>query len=710
MNILIVGGCGFLGSHFAEKLHKEGHKIFIIDTCKDASGCAFTFKPQILQCSAEENSCKTFFELYNFDTVIYSVNTAKISYQKKFSGLLNILELSHRHNIKKFIFISDAKSSMMMKCDNDYVFHCIQQETYCKNWTKTFKIPVIIIKLPNVYGPGMLHSDYPSIIPAVFDALSSGEKLTDENISAYHPQNYIYINDAAEVIKKVVAAEGLPPVLCAEDDFNISAEGLKHIISAVLTGNEPQKGKDDFTPVSPTADTEAAKKILDIKTKYSLFEGIKLTGTWYKDTIIKDKKTIKSSNLHSRFRTLRPYMENLILFAIVFFITVQLNIVNNFEAMSGLDYSQIYILIMGLIYGKKQSLIAAFLSMALFLFKINSKGLDVISVFYNIEYTMHLIAYLFMAVFTGYITDKHNFHLQDMLRELNKMDTRQKFLTKAYDAAIALKNKFYSQIVNSSDSIGWLYNSVNKLYNIESEKIYTSAVEVVSELMGTENTVVATINKSANGNIFLRRKIKRGSATAALPLSAKVADHEYLDKVVNKKETFVNKTLEKNIPDMAVPVIVRNEVIAVIGIYAIPFEFFSLHYEKMMRIISMMIAEALDKASQYERETHDQKYIKDTVIMREKPFLETEKILRQRGIDSYYKFRIDEVNGIVLKNGLKNIQKSADYLQKATRDEDYIGIAGESLYILMEELPTDMLATVQKRFLEKNIKLSPAGN
>ena len=31
MKILITGGAGFVGSHLADKLHKEGHEITVID-------------------------------------------------------------------------------------------------------------------------------------------------------------------------------------------------------------------------------------------------------------------------------------------------------------------------------------------------------------------------------------------------------------------------------------------------------------------------------------------------------------------------------------------------------------------------------------------------------------------------------------------------------------------------------------------------------
>ena len=37
MNILITGGAGFIGSHLAEKLLQQGHKVSVIDNLSTGS-------------------------------------------------------------------------------------------------------------------------------------------------------------------------------------------------------------------------------------------------------------------------------------------------------------------------------------------------------------------------------------------------------------------------------------------------------------------------------------------------------------------------------------------------------------------------------------------------------------------------------------------------------------------------------------------------
>lgn len=408
-------------------------------------------------------------------------------------------------------------------------------------------------------------------------------------------------------------------------------------------------------------------------------------------------------------KMLLPYTENFLLFALAAFLGLYTDKLNKIEIMTGLDYSQVYILLMGLIYGKKQSLIAAFLSTVLYFYRLQLKGIDSVAAIYDVENSMHLLSYLFMAIIVGYITDKHNFAMRGMLDEIAALSKNKEFLNKSYQEALRLKNKFYSQIINSKDSIGWLYNALKKLYNIKSEKIYSAAIEVVTEMMGTENAVIAVVNQApTQNNIFLRRKIKKGMVTASFPISLKLSEHDFLDKVVNKKEIFVNRLLEKNVPDMSAPVIVNNEVIAVISVYNIPFEYFSLHYERTMLVISMMLAESLGQARQYEKETHANNYVGNTRIMRPVVFKETEDILRQRGPRSYRRFKVMAINGISVENNSSEIEKLAPYLQSAVREQDYMGFIGASVFILMESLSEDMIEVVEERFKRKEIIISLA--
>lgn len=708
MNVLIVGGCGFLGAHIAEKLHKEGHNVCIIDVATNNLKRKFTFKITSLHCSADSEECETFFALYNFDVVIYAVHSLDSIYSKNLAGLLNILELVHKYKVEKTIVLTDKDNSAVQCCDREYKFFCRQKENYCKNWAVEFKSSVILLKIANVYGPGMLASKYRSAITSILKA----DMVEADEILQYHPQNYIYIDDLLEVINKIVLGKNLPAVLTVADNIAVTAKALQKIIAAVKENKTYIEEKDDFV-ADKDDNSNLCKEVLKYQLRYTLFSGLCKMNKWQGEEAVVNERnqTNGFANVKKNLKKFSPYFENIILAIFTGFISIHFDTSSNMELMTGLDYSQIYILILGLVYGKKQALIAAAFSVLIFFLKIHLKGIDIVAIFYDVDYTVHLIAYLFMAVITGYITDKNRFNIENVKYEQKRMSINQNFWQKSYKEAIRLKNKFYRQIVNSRDNIGWLYNSINKLYNVKSEKIYSAAIDVVTELLDTENATIVVVSRTANGNNkFLRLKIRRGKATEKLPVSMQVSDYDYLDKVINKKQTFVNKTLEPKVPDMAVPVILNNEVIAAIGIYDIPFEYFSLHYEKMLRIVSMMLAEALQQANIYEKDTHDKRYLEDTVIMKETAFREIENILKQRDKNDYCKFRIDEVNGVPMQPNITTIINAAPYLRGTTREQDYIGVIDNRIYILMEELPANMVDVIKKRFLAKNIKISLTGD
>ena len=64
--------------------------------------------------------------------------------------------------------------------------------------------------------------------------------------------------------------------------------------------------------------------------------------------------------------------------------------------------------------------------------------------------------------------------------KLDHMYQRYGFLQKNYEKSIEIKDKLYYQIVNSDDSIGWLYGIIQQLDTVQVENIFTQAAVITS--------------------------------------------------------------------------------------------------------------------------------------------------------------------------------------------------------------------------------------
>lgn len=125
MAILLPGGAGFIGSHTAVELLKEGREIIIIDNfsnstpqaleaIKKITGKDFKFyemdylDKEKLEKVFEENEIEAVMNFAGFKAVGESVQKPIEYYTNNISGALVLLDTMRKYNVKKFIFSSSA--------------------------------------------------------------------------------------------------------------------------------------------------------------------------------------------------------------------------------------------------------------------------------------------------------------------------------------------------------------------------------------------------------------------------------------------------------------------------------------------------------------------------------------------------------------------------------------------------------------------------
>ena len=125
MNILIAGGCGYIGSHTAAELIKSGHDIVICDNLirgsvdapdaiAEITGKKFSFYR--VDISDTDSLCAV-FEKHRFDAVIHFAGLKSVSesvrmplsyYRSNVCATVSLLEVMERYNVRKIIFSSSA--------------------------------------------------------------------------------------------------------------------------------------------------------------------------------------------------------------------------------------------------------------------------------------------------------------------------------------------------------------------------------------------------------------------------------------------------------------------------------------------------------------------------------------------------------------------------------------------------------------------------
>ena len=260
MNILITGGCGFIGSHFIEQVLKLDNliKIYNIDSNAYAANKNLPFESDsryqklTMDISAPYfPSQKAYFESLNLDYVVHFAAEShvdnSIASPKKFIdtnivGTFNLLEIFKQSNIKKFIHIStdevfgslNQKESAFdidtpYRPNSPYAASKAASDLLVRSYIKTYKFPAIITNCSNNFGPRQFPE---KLIPLAVNKLKNKEAIPVYGNGA-NIRDWIYVKDHVNAIVRVMQEGIVGNQYLIGGNNEISNYELIHLIKEV---------------------------------------------------------------------------------------------------------------------------------------------------------------------------------------------------------------------------------------------------------------------------------------------------------------------------------------------------------------------------------------------------------------------------------------------------------------------------------------------
>ncbi len=390
-----------------------------------------------------------------------------------------------------------------------------------------------------------------------------------------------------------------------------------------------------------------------------------------------------------------PYIENVVGFLLMCVIAY----FQRYSPVNPLiyfDVNFIYIGTMGILYGKRQSIIAMVLSAVLLVYCLVHGGANVVALMYMPMHLLHLISYLFVAIVAGYFSDSRRYERQAAAWQHAADVEKYNFLKEKFEEDELTKDRLYRQILNSDDSIGRLYRIIKRLDSVAVENVFTQAASVVSEILGTYDIAVYVVGAEKR---YLRQKVRMGELSAKEPRSIRVEDRDYMVRLVNDKELYVNRELVGDTPDIAAPIVYQDETIAVIEIFGMTFEQWSLNEQNLLLVTTRLIAAAMGRAYMFEADTIDKRYIQGTRFLREDAMKDIENDLVERGrVQGHL-----TVAEIELDQGDMTAAQLDEKVSPVIRSEDFAGLRDGRLFILLPDADDKAAEMVMGRLAKKGV-------
>ncbi|MEO6785532.1 MAG: GDP-mannose 4,6-dehydratase [Chthoniobacteraceae bacterium] len=310
MKILVTGGAGFIGSHFAERSLALGHEIEVMDDLNDyydpaikrANVAGFAGEVPVHETDIRDgDAVMRVVKGGRFDCIVHlaaragvrpSIRDPKLYLDTNITGTFHLLEAARQAGVQRFINASSSSVYGVLKTlpfredlalnqtISPYAATKLAAEQLCSNYSHLHGIRTVSLRFFTVYGP----RQRPDLaIHSFTRAILEGRPIAQFGDGSTR-RDYTYIDD---ILNGMVASLGYTGELC--DVFNLGENQtttLSELIAlienavgkkAVIERRSEQPGD---VPVT-FADITKARALLGYNPRTKIAEGIPKFAEWF---------------------------------------------------------------------------------------------------------------------------------------------------------------------------------------------------------------------------------------------------------------------------------------------------------------------------------------------------------------------------------------------------------------------------------------------
>ncbi|MCX7947789.1 MAG: dTDP-glucose 4,6-dehydratase [candidate division WOR-3 bacterium] len=308
MKVLITGGAGFMGSFVVKGLLKEGFEIIVIDKL-DYSGDIKRLEHVLneiefyrldlldyekLRRLILEKKPSIVIHLASYTHVDRSIMFPRETIENNIIGTLNLLEAIKDISISKFVHVSTDEvygeifegsfmENSVLSPSSPYASSKASSDLVVKSYYRTYKIPSIILRPTNNYGP----FQYPEkLIPLTILKAVNNQKIPIYG-NGKQRRTWLYVEDFVDALKLILKNGNIGEI------YNISSdeeyENLE-VVKKILNYLKKPFELIEFVSDRPGHDFRYSLNYEKIKSlgfipKYKLDNGLKITIEWYLENI-----------------------------------------------------------------------------------------------------------------------------------------------------------------------------------------------------------------------------------------------------------------------------------------------------------------------------------------------------------------------------------------------------------------------------------------
>ncbi len=290
---IVTGGLGFIGSHVVERLINEGHNVVIIDNestgRRENIAHLETSKIEVINANIGEAGAwmTTFkdadyiFHLAALADIVPSIENPESYYHANVTGTLNVLQAARHAEPKKFVYAASSSCygvpDTYPTCENEdispmypYALTKRMGEELILHWGQLYKLPVISLRLFNVYGTRSRTSGVYGAMFGVFLAQKLAGKPFTVVGDGEQTRDFIYVTDIADAFFTAATSD------VQQEIFNIGTGNPISVnrVVELLDGPTIHMPKREGEPECTHSNSAKIKEMLGWSAQVSVDEGV----------------------------------------------------------------------------------------------------------------------------------------------------------------------------------------------------------------------------------------------------------------------------------------------------------------------------------------------------------------------------------------------------------------------------------------------------
>jgi len=291
MKALVTGAAGFIGSHLSEMLLAQGASVVLVDDLSTGKlsniepllrqpGCEFhqvdiRDQAALTPCFAGVDQV---FHLAGRADIVPSIDDPETYFSVNVSGTLNVLQAARQHGVKRLVYAASSScygipaeyptpETAPIAPEYPYALTKNMGEQLVLHWGKVYQLPVLALRLFNVYGP---RSRTAGTYGAVFGVFLAQKLKGQPYTVGSQTRDFTFVTDVARAFVMAADSELTGEVMNVGSGGHYSVNRLIELLGGDRVSIPKRPGEPDCT----FADIQKIRRLLGWQAEVPLEQGV----------------------------------------------------------------------------------------------------------------------------------------------------------------------------------------------------------------------------------------------------------------------------------------------------------------------------------------------------------------------------------------------------------------------------------------------------